>query len=79
MSRKSQITGVGALAGNNVSHANNRSRRKQYPNLHSMKVFVPELGRSVKVKITTGELRTVDKIGLLAFLSANGKKLADVL
>lgn len=66
------------MSGNNVSHAKNRTRRRQMPNLQSKSLFVPELGRTVKIKITTRELRTIDKIGLVPFLRQNDMKLSDV-
>ena len=78
MSRKSDITGKGALVGNNVSHANNKTKRRQFPNLQQKKVFVPELGKSISIKVTTSELRTIDKIGLVNYLKKQGLTIADV-
>ena len=59
MPRRCAITGKGGLAGNNVSHANNRTKRRQLPNLQTKKIFVPELGRSVRVRVSTSALRTI--------------------
>ncbi len=52
MSRRCAITGKGGLAGNNVSHANNKTKRRQLPNLQKKRIFVPELGRMVRVRIS---------------------------
>lgn len=78
MARRCSITGKGPLAGNNVSHANNKTRRRQLPNLQSKRIFVPELGRFVRIKLSTRALRTVDKKGLLSFLRSEGLSLKDV-
>ena len=70
MSKKCQITGKGALAGNNVSHANNKTRRRFLPNLNEVTLQSETLGRGVKLKISAAALRTVDhRGGLDAFLA----------
>ena len=79
MSRRCKLTGKGPLVGYNVSHAHNKTKRRQLPNLQSKKIFVPELGRSLKIKMSTRAMRTVDEIGLMAFLRKNGLSLKDVL
>ena len=78
MSRKCDITGKRPLAGNNVSHAHNKTKKRQLPNLQSKRIFVPELGRSVRLKVATSALRSIDKMGLAAFLRKNGLSLSDV-
>jgi large subunit ribosomal protein L28 len=78
MPRKCQLTGIKPLSGHNVSHAHNVTNRWQKPNLQTKKIFVPELGRSVRLKISTRALRTIDKKGLLAFLRDQGLRLSDV-
>ena len=78
MARRCSITGKGPLAGNNVSHAHNKTRRRQLPNLQTKRIFVPELGRFVRIKLSTRALRTVDKKGLLPFLRSEGLTLKDV-
>jgi large subunit ribosomal protein L28 len=78
MSRKCDITGKRPLAGNNVSHAHNKTRKRQLPNLQSKRIFVPELGRSVRLKVATSALRSIDKMGLASFLRKNGLSLSDV-
>ena len=66
------------MAGNNVSHANNRTKRKFYPNLQTKKFFVPETGETIILKVSANALRTIDKKGIAAVLSkakANGNIL----
>ncbi len=69
MSRKCEMTGKGVLSGNNVSHANNKSRRRFLPNLQETSVLSDVLGTSVKIRLTTHALRTIEHNGGLdAFL-----------
>ena len=78
MSRICQITGKKVMAGNNVSHSNNRTKRKFYPNLQTKKFFVPETGETVILKVSTNAIRTIDKKGIAAVLAeakANGNQL----
>ena len=69
MSRICEITGKKVMAGNNVSHAKNRTKRKFYPNLQTKKFFVPETGETIILKVSTNALRTIDKKGIAAVLS----------
>ena len=70
MSRRCELTGKGPMTGNNVSHANNRTRRRFLPNLNHVTLQSETLGRSVKLRISAAALRTVDhRGGLDAFLS----------
>ena len=78
MSRICQITGKKVMAGNNVSHAKNRNKRKFYPNLQTKKFFVPETGETVILKVSANAIRTIDKKGIAAVLTkavANGNIL----
>lgn len=79
MSRKCKLTGKGPLAGNNVSHAHNKTRRVQLPNLQWKRIYVPELDRSVRLRLTTRAIRTIDKKGLMAYLREQNLKLKDIL
>ncbi len=79
MSRKCDITGKGPRAANNVSHAHNKSKRRQLPNLQKKRIFVPELRKSVRVRVSTSALRSIDKVGLKAFLRKNGLTLSDIV
>ncbi|MFW5688263.1 MAG: 50S ribosomal protein L28 [Spirochaetota bacterium] len=78
MSRKCAITGKKPLSGNNVSHAHNKTRRLQLPNIQKKRIFVPELGRHVRLSLSTRALRSISKVGLLAYLKKNDLTLKDV-
>ena len=69
MSRICEITGKKVMAGNNVSHARNRTKRKFYPNLQTKKFFVPETGETVILKVSANAIRTIDKKGIAAVLA----------
>ncbi len=79
MSKICKITGKRPLVANNVSKANNKTKRRQLPNLQNKKIFVPELGKSVRIKVSTSALKSIDKEGLMVFLKKKNLKLADVL
>jgi large subunit ribosomal protein L28 len=64
MSRVCQVTGKRPVSGNNVSHANNRTRRRFLPNLHSHKFWVESEGRWVKLRLSTKGMRIIDKNGI---------------
>ena len=64
------------MAAHNVSHSNIKTRRWQHVNVQSRRLWVPELGRYVSIKLTTRDLRTIDKIGLSEFAKQNGVKLS---
>ena len=68
MARVCQITGKRARVGNNVSHANNKTKRKFYPNLHKKKFYLPEEDRWITLKVSTTALRTINKNGITAVL-----------
>ena len=63
MSRKCQVAGVGPKAGNSISHAHNKSKRRFLPNLQKKKIWVQELNRYVTLKLSTSALRTINKNG----------------
>ncbi|GBQ28579.1 50S ribosomal protein L28 [Gluconacetobacter sacchari DSM 12717] len=77
MSRRCQITGKGVLTGNNVSHANNKSRRRYLPNLQETSLLSDILGGPVRMRLSTNGIRTVEHNGGLdAFLlSTPNRKL----
>ncbi len=79
MARRCDISGARPNAANNVSHANNKSKRRQLPNLHTKRIFVPELGHRVRVRVTTKVLKTIDKVGLHQTLKQHGLTLRDLL
>ena len=63
MSRRCQITGKGVLAGNNVSHANNKTRRRFLPNLQDASLLSDILGLEVRMKLSTRAIRTIEHNG----------------
>jgi len=73
---RSEITGKRKLHARNVSHSNIKTPRWQHVNVQRRRLWVPELGRHVTLKLTTSDLRTVDKIGLLEFAKKHGAKVA---
>ncbi|NOY61960.1 MAG: 50S ribosomal protein L28 [Gammaproteobacteria bacterium] len=68
MSRVCQVTGKRPMAGNNVSHANNKTRRRFLPNLHSHRVWVESENRWVRLRVSSKGLRVIDKKGIDAVL-----------
>ena len=66
MSRVCDLTGKRRLVGNKVSHAKNRTKMRQQVNLHSKKVFDPETGQTVRLRLSTRAIRTLDKVGSLS-------------
>lgn len=79
MARRCAITGKGVLTGNNVSHANNKTRRRFLPNLQETSVLSDALGQMVRLKVTTRGLKTIEHNGGLdAFLlGTNDSQLPD--
>ena len=63
MTRKCELTGKMALTGNNVSHANNKTKRRFLPNLNMVSLSSEKLDKSFKLKVSASALRTVDKKG----------------
>jgi large subunit ribosomal protein L28 len=63
MSRRCQVTGKGVMTGNNVSHANNKTRRRFLPNIQETSVYSEALGRQIRVKVSTKGLKTIEHNG----------------
>jgi large subunit ribosomal protein L28 len=78
MPRRCAITGKGPLTGNHVSHAHNKTKRRQNPNLQKKRIFVPELGRTVRVRVSVSALRTITRQGLMPYLKKQGLTLKDI-
>ena len=71
MARRCELTGKAVLSGNNVSHANNKTRRRFYPNLCQVTLISDTLGQSVRLRISANALRSVEhRGGLDLFLLA---------
>ncbi|MBP8725184.1 MAG: 50S ribosomal protein L28 [Saprospiraceae bacterium] len=72
MSKVCDLTGTRPMYGNRVSHSNRKTRRRFNPNLQKKSFFVPETQEWIELKVTAKALRTIDKLGLYAYI----KKLA---
>ena len=68
MSRVCQITGKRPRVGNNVSHANNKTKRRFLPNLHTKRFYIPEEDKWITLKVSTTALRTINKNGITSVL-----------
>tara|TARA_R110000868_G_scaffold204946_1_gene453126 strand:+ start:17653 stop:17949 length:297 start_codon:yes stop_codon:yes gene_type:complete len=66
MARVCDLTGKRRLVGNKVSHANNKTKMTQKPNLQMKRIFDPETGQTVKLRLSTSAIRTLDKVGSLS-------------
>ena len=69
MSRVCQVTGKGPMVGNNVSHANNKTKRRFLPNLQNRRFFIESENRWVRLRVSNAGLRTIDKNGIEAVLA----------
>ncbi|GLH33557.1 50S ribosomal protein L28 [Pseudomonas putida] len=77
MSRVCQVTGKGPVTGNNISHANNKTRRRFLPNLQHHRFWVESENRFVRLRVSAKGMRVIDKRGIdvvLAELRARGEK-----
>lgn len=78
MSRVCQVTGKGPTTGNNVSHANNKTRRRWLPNLHTHRFWLDGEKRFVSLRVSSKGMRTIDKLGIEAVVEeirARGEKV----
>ena len=66
MARVCDLTGKRRLVGNKVSHAKNKTKMTQKPNLQMKKIFDPETGTTIKLRLSTRAIRTLDKVGSLS-------------
>ena len=73
MSRRCELTGKGVMVGNNVSHANNKTKRRFLPNLNDVTMLSEVLDRSFKFRVSAAALRTVDHRGGLDGFMAKAK------
>jgi len=79
MARICKVSGKKPLVGNNVSHAHNKTKRRQYPNLQSKRIYVEEMGKFVRVRLSVRALKTVTRDGLMPYLKKQGLSLSDVV
>ena len=78
MSKVCQVTGKGPMSGNNVSHANNKTRRRFLPNLHTHRFWLESEKRYVKLRVSNKGLRIIDKHGIekvVADLRSEGQRV----
>jgi len=78
MSRVCQVTGKRPISGNNISHANNKTRRRFEPNLHHHRFWVESENRFVRLRVSAKGMRVIDKKGIenvLKVLRAQGQKI----
>jgi large subunit ribosomal protein L28 len=66
MARVCDLTGKRRLVGNKISHAHNKTKMTQKPNLQSKKVFDPETGKTIKLRLSARAIKTLDKVGSLS-------------
>ncbi len=78
MTAKCSISGKKPLTGNLVSHAKNRTKTRQMPNLHWKKIYVEELKKYVRIRISCHALRCIDKLGLTKYLKKKGLSIKDI-
>ena len=79
MAKICKITNKRPLVGNNVSKSNIKTKRRQLPNLQVKRIFVPELDKFVKLKLSTSAIKSIDKLGLLKYLKKQKLSLSDVI
>lgn len=77
MSKVCQLTGKRPVAGNSVSHSNRKTKRRFVPNLVKKRFYIPEKDRWVTLKVSTSALRTINKLGIYAYLQKLEKKGID--
>lgn len=78
MARVCQVTGKKPMVGNNVSHANNKTKRRFLPNLQSRRFWIESENRWVRMRVTNAALRLIDKVGIetvLADMRARGERV----
>lgn len=78
MSRVCQVTGKGPKTGNNVSHANNKTRRRFEPNLHSQRFWLESERRWIRLRVSSRGIRLIDRLGIeqvVAQMRAKGQKV----
>jgi large subunit ribosomal protein L28 len=73
MTRRCELTGKGPMVGNNVSHANNKTKRRFLPNLNDVSLMSDTLGRTFKLRVSSAALRTLDARGGLDIFLAKAK------
>ena len=68
MSKVCKLTGKKPVSGNNVSHSNQKTKRRFVPNIQKKRFFVPELDKFVTLRVSTSAMRTINKLGVYAYV-----------
>ena len=79
MSKTCIITKKKPLVGNNISKSHIKTKRRQLPNLQTKRIYVPEIKRFIKIKISTAAIKTIDKLGLIPYLKKQKLNLSDII
>ena len=79
MSRKCKISGKKPLSGHKISKSHIKTKKWQKPNIQSKRIYDPELGRMIRLHISTRAMRTVTRVGLSAYLRKKGLTLKEVM
>ncbi len=74
MSKVCELTGKRPISGHHVSHSNRKTKRRFLPNLQKKRFFIPETGEWVTLKVSTSALKTINKLGIHAYLKKVEKK-----
>jgi len=77
MSRVCQLTGKKPIVGNHVSHSNRKTKRRFLPNLLKKRFYIPELDKWVTLKVSSSALRSINKLGVYAFIKKQESKGID--
>ncbi len=78
MSKVCQLTGKRPITGNHVSHSNHKTKRRFLPNVHKKRYYIPELDTWVSLKLSTKAMRTINKLGVYAYLKKLERKGVDI-
>ena len=76
MARRCELTGKGPLTGNLVSHSQRHTKRRQMPNLQTKRVWVPEEGRFIKMKLSARAIKAISRNGASATIAKAKKRMA---
>ena len=68
MSKVCKLTGKKPVSGNNVSHSNRKTKRRFVPNIQKKRFYVPELDKFVTLRVSTSAMRTINKLGVYAYV-----------
>lgn len=79
MSKRCVISGKTTTFGRNVSFSKRRTNKRIFANIQMKRIYVPEINQTLRLKLSTHAIRTIDKKGLMAYLKSEGKTLKDIM